>query len=119
MCIQTAYYISFNTPLILSHSFPTKQHTKPEPLLEYRPLFVQTILHTHTHSLTHSTSTLTLQAIDMFHARMTATTLKIEISTNVSAEIDDKLESVLEALNLKTGGDGIGDTGDTRVQSSG
>ena len=44
---------------------------------------------------------------------MTATILKIEISTNASAEIDEKLESVLEALNLKTGGDGIGDTGDT------
>jgi hypothetical protein len=39
---------------------------------------------------------------------MTATILKIEISTNASAEIDEKLESVLEALNLKTGGDGIG-----------
>lgn len=34
--------------------------------------------------------------------------MKIEISTNASAEIDEKLESVLDALNLKTGGDGIG-----------
>ena len=55
--IQTAHYISSNTPLILSHLFPTKQHTKPEPLIEYTALFIQTILHTHTHSFpTHSHS---------------------------------------------------------------
>ena len=49
-----------------------------------------------------------IQAIDIFHSRIAAISIKIENRSNESAEIEQKLEEVLEALNSKTGGDGHG-----------
>lgn len=49
-----------------------------------------------------------VQAIDIFHSRIAAISIKIENRSNESAEMEQKLEEVLEALNSKTGGDGQG-----------
>ena len=46
--------------------------------------------------------------MDAFQLKILETTEKIEKSNNVTAEIEEKLEIVLEALNLKIGHDGKG-----------
>ena len=48
--------------------------------------------------------------MDAFQSKIFETTEKIEKSNNASAEIEEKLENVLEALNIKIGGDGTGGT---------